>query len=111
MRRLLPARLSLLPSSTIQKRSGDREGVIPVIDDHQIPKPLEPVGIKDLPGKDGPNLGPEGSSDLDSVLSLFLEETDHFSLDRGNHLSSGDVNFWASVGEKAFLFSNLATKT
>src|SRR4030066_99120 len=53
--------------------AGDSEGMISMVDDHNIPKTFEPIGIEPPPRQNGSNLGPLGGLDFNSVLPLFFE--------------------------------------
>src|SRR4030067_3303450 len=74
-----------------------------MIDNDNIPEPLEPIRIEDFPGKDGPNLRSHLRLNLDPVLSSLFEKADHLSMNRGIQPPFKIFRFRLPVREKAFL--------
>ena len=81
-----------------------------MIDDHNIPKPFEPIGIEDFTGEDRPDLRSQGGLDLNPVLTSFLKEADHIPVDRRDQLPFAHFRFRFSISRCFLLPFQLVNK-
>ena len=58
----------------------DSERMITMVDDHNISKPFEPIGIENFPWKDRSDLSSHRGFDFNPILPPLFKQTDHLSL-------------------------------